>query len=370
MRPIRVLHVYRTFDPALPGGVQEAIAQIARATSELGVENSVFCLSPEPRPERMVVGSADVRRARSWAAPASCNLGSARAWRLFSEMAKANDVIHYHFPWPFADLLHLTVRPEAPALMTYHSDIVRQSVLEKPYRPLMWAMLDRMKAVIATSPPYVDTSPVLSDRRLAGRVRVIPLGLEDLREAERSAAPAEPPYILFVGALRYYKGLDFLLQAASAVEARIVIAGEGPEGARLRRRAGELRLSNVEFLGQVSEPRKRALLAGCRALVLPSHLRSEAFGVVLAEAARQGRPMVTCDVGSGTSYVNLDRETGLVVPPQDPVALGNALNALIRDPALAVRYGKAARARYEALFSLDHLGRAHRAVYDEVLGEG
>lgn len=362
---MRVLHVYRTYFPDPEGGLQEAIRQICRSVRPLGIESNIFCLSPQPVPQRLEIDDTVTWRSRSFAAPASCDLGGPDAWRLFSRLCAEHDVIHYHFPWPFADLLHLTVRPAARAVMTYHSDIVRQATLARLYAPLMRRMTDSMEAIVATSPSYAASSPFLSDARVKKRVRIIPLGIEDLRlhYPQPEPLPDAEPYFLFVGVLRYYKGLTTLIEAAKRVKARIVIAGEGPEGPALKQLARETGSDTVTFAGRVSEAEKYRLLAGCRAFVLPSHQRSEAFGMVLVEAASYARPLISCEIGTGTSYVNADGETGFVVPPGDPDALAGAMNRLLEDDALANRFGAAARQRYEKLFSAKALGSAYAALY-------
>jgi glycosyltransferase involved in cell wall biosynthesis len=166
--------------------------------------------------------------------------------------------------------------------------------------------------------------------------------------------------------LRYYKGVHFLIEAAKRLNARVVIVGSGPEGDGLRKLAADAGAKNVLFAGHVSDAEKVALLKRCRALVLPSHLRSEAYGMVLVEAAMFGRPQISCEIGTGTSFVNSHEETGFVVPPQDPAALAAAMNALLADDALADRLGAAARLRYERLFSGPALGQAYAALYREV----
>lgn len=361
---MRVLHVYRTYFPDPEGGLQEAIRQICNAVKPHSITSTVFCLSPQSKPALVHIDDIETWRSRSLAAPASCDLGGPDAWRLFSRLVQANDIIHYHFPWPFADLLHLTVRPQARAVLTYHSDIVRQAGLMKVYSPLMWAMLKSMETIIATSPTYAGTSPVLTDDRVKSQVRVIPLGTEDTyREELVDASVPEEPYFLFLGVLRYYKGLQTLLQAAKQVNGRVIIAGAGPEEDTLQNMARLHAVGNVEFRGRVSGEEKQRLLAGCRGLVLPSHQRSEAFGMVLAEAAMFGKPMISCEIGTGTSFVNAAGETGFVIKPGDPAALAAAMNRLLEDEALARKYGAAARTRYEKLFSADALGRAHAALY-------
>lgn len=110
------------------------------------------------------------------------------------------------------------------------------------------------------------------------------------------------------------------------------------------------------------------LIRRCRALILPSHLRSEAYGMVLVEAAMLGKPMVSCETGTGTSFVNSHGETGLVVPPDDPGALADAMNRLLGDLALAESIGRAARLRYERMFSGDALGREYARLFRKCIG--
>lgn len=371
---LRVLHVYRTYFPDPPGGLQEAIRQICGASQPFDIENTIFTLSPTPEPSVLQRPEARVVRCRSWAAPASCDLGGPAAFMRFRELAKAADVVHYHFPWPFADVMHLTNGCSTPSVLTYHSDVVRQRFLGTLYRPLMMRMLSSMGAVVATSPAYARTSETLSAPGVRNLVRVIPLGIDeqsypgdgDEHVLGKLHIAQDEPYFLFIGVLRYYKGLHFLIEAASRVGAKIVIAGSGPEDAALRALVGTLGVRNVVLAGQVSVEEKLALLRRCRALVLPSHLRSEAFGMVLVEAAMSRKPMISCEIGTGTSFVNADGETGLVVAPAKPAALADAMNRLLADEALAARMGLAARERYERLFSGAALGREYAALYREV----
>ena len=376
---VKVLHVYRTYFPDPPGGLQEAIRQICLGTREFGVEPSVMTLSPQPVPGDVRLPEARVWRERSWWAPASCDLGSVSAFRLFARLAAEADVLHFHFPWPFADLLNILSVARRPRVMTYHSDIVRQRTLSVLYGPLMRRTINAMDAVVATSPAYIRTSPVLQSIVATGKVRAIPLGIWDYVaecSAEQSARgmtegilhrlnlPAGG-FVLALGVLRYYKGLHTLIEAASQINCPIVIAGSGPEEGALRALAHARRVSNVIFAGQVSEEEKRDLLAGCALFVLPSQVRSEAFGMVLVEASMFGKPMVTCEIGTGTSFVNLDLETGYVVPPNSPLALGQAITRLLTDGALAAEFGHAARQRYEKFFSGNALGKAYARLYQE-----
>lgn len=308
--------------------------------------------------------------------PASCDLGGLDATRTFRALVRESDVVHYLFPWPYADILH-ECAPSKPSVLTYISDIVRQKYLDAAYAPLMWRTLKSMDAIVSNAPAYASGSTVLTDQSIRARVRQIPLGLDEHSYSQlgdddvstRLGLETGEPFFLFIGVLRYYKGLHTLLEAAASVRARVLIAGSGPEKAALHQQARQLGLKNVIFAGQVSDAEKVALLTRCCALVLPSHLRSEAYGMVLVEASMFGKPMVSCEIGTGTSFVNLDGETGFVVPPESPQALAQAMNTLLAEHSLAQQFGRAARRRYESLFSGPALGLAYTSLFREVLGQ-
>ena len=367
---MRVLHAYRTYFPDTQGGVEETIRQICLNTRRHGVESRVLCLSPGAAPAVLEREEAEVHRVPKHAEVASCTMSLA-APAAMRRLARWADVVHYHFPWPFADMLHFGVGVRRPAVLTYHSDIVRQRLLEPVYRPLMNRFLGAMGRIVCTSPNYLASSPVLP--RFGHKVDVVPIGLTrnsypDASDEQLEASRAEfgTGFFLYVGVLRYYKSVHVLLDAMQGAPFRVVVAGEGPEGPALRRQAARLGLDNVTFAGRVSDETKVALLRLCRGLVFPSAMRSEAFGVTLLEAAMQGRPMISTEQGTGTSYVNLHGKTGLVMAPNDPCALRDAMNRLNADASLAARMGKAACHRFEAEFTGARMGERYARVYREV----
>lgn len=101
--------------------------------------------------------------------------------------------------------------------------------------------------------------------------------------------------------------------------------------------------------------------------VLPSHLRSEAFGMVLVEASMFGKPMISCEIGSGTSFINQNNVTGFVIPPEEPVNMAEAINLLFSNDASFVRMGLASRARYEKYFSKEALGQSYFKLYSRII---
>jgi len=372
---MQVLNIYKTYFPDPPGGLQEAIRQICHATASYEVSNTIYTLSPNSQPKNINLPEANVIRERSWLAPASCDLGGLAAFKTYRTLAQQSDVIHYYHPWPFADVLNIIKPADKPAVLTYISDVVRQRFLGTLYSPLMWRTLHKMDAIVANCPAYIETSPVLSHPSIRDKVRVIPLGIDESTYPEvgdnsifkRLGLAETEPYFLFLGVLRYYKGIHTLIAAAKNVKAKIIIAGSGPEAEALKRQVFELKLNNVFFAGQVTDAEKVALIKSCLALVLPSHLRSEAYGMVLVEASMMMKPMITCEIGTGTSFVNLDGVTGVVVPPEDSQSLANAMECLLKDNSLVEQMGMAARNRYELMFSGAALGKAYASLYKELL---
>lgn len=147
-----------------------------------------------------------------------------------------------------------------------------------------------------------------------------------------------------------------------------MIVGTGPVETTLMRQASKLGLNNARFLGHVSDPEKVALMRLCRAVVFPSHQRSEAFGVTLLEGAMFGKALISTEIGTGTSYINADGETGFVISPADAKGLREVMLRLNRNDALAERMGQAARARYEALFTGRLMGERYVRLYRRLVG--
>lgn len=367
---MKVLHVYKSYYPDTWGGVEQVIAQLGRALAPRGVDSRVFTLSPHPVPEVLHRPEGEVHRCATTVEFASTPLSLAALVR-FREQAAWADVIHYQFPWPFGDLLHLLWGQSRPSIVSYQSDIVRQAWLRHAYAPVMNRFLGRVDRVVASSPPYRLTSPVLSALRTP--VEVIPNGIDEAaypqpapeRVAQWRARLGEG-FLLFTGVLRYYKGLGSLVEAAAGLKGTVVIAGDGPLAASLRSQVDRLGLSNVHLVGYVSDEDKMALLQLARGFVFPSNVRSEAYGMSLVEAAMAGKPMVSCEIGTGTSYVNEHGTTGWVVPPDDPAALRGAMQRLLDDPLQAQALGAQARQRFERLFTAERMADAYLALYRDV----
>ncbi|MDR6608648.1 glycosyltransferase family 4 protein [Pseudomonas synxantha] len=370
---MRVLHFFKTYLPDSVGGIEQVIFQLCESGALHGVEGKVLTLSTDPTPPVMQIAQHEVHRARLDIQFASTGF-SWSVFKQFRELAAEADVVNYHFPWPFMDLVHFASGLNKPSVVTYHSDIIRQKHLLKLYRPLMNRFLHSADRIVAASPNYLHTSDVL--QQFQHKTRVIPYGLNKagypLPDNNRTAhwrKKLGDKFFLFVGVMRYYKGLHILLDALKDLDYPTVIVGAGPLEAELHAQAIALGLRNIHFLGRLGDEDKVALLQLSYAIVFPSHLRSEAFGISLLEGAMYGKPMISSEIGTGTSYINIHNETGLVVPPSHPLAFREAMRTLWENPGLAAQMGEKAQARYQNLFTADEMGRKWAALYDELLEE-
>lgn len=367
---MRVLQFFKTSFPDTMGGVEQVINQIAKGANQLGVKTDVLSLTRDRAAPTVEIDGYLAHRAPLNLHLASTGFSVSAFWR-FSQLARKADLIHYHFPWPFMDLVHFGTRIKKPTVVTYHSDIIRQNHLLKLYRPLMRKFLGGVDRIVATSPNYLATSDVLG--MYSSKVSVIPIGLDKAKYAQADGERLRfwreklgEKFFLFIGVIRYYKGLHILIEAAQGSDYPIVIVGAGPEQEVLKAQAAKLGLCNILFVGHLCEEDKVALLTLCYAVVLPSHLRSEAFGISLLEGAMYGKPMICCEIGTGTTLINVGDETGLVVPPSDSVALRQALRRLWENPSKAAEMGLRAEARYWKCFTAAQMVREYVTLYHEL----
>lgn len=366
---MKVLHFYKDALPESYGGVEKTIDVLCRTTAQQGVDNTVLTLSKTPSPEPIIMKGYKVYQVKQNFSLASTGF-SMQALKVFRQLAKQTDIIHYHFPNPFADLLHLSNKIKARTVVDYHSDIVKQKHLLKLYRPVQNQFLKSVDHIVATSPNYLKTSQIL--QQFSSKVTVIPHGIdrEDYPElsTERLAYWSnrfQEPFFLFVGVLRYYKGLHTALEAVRGTPIRIVIAGSGGMEQTLRKQARGL--NNVEFIGFISDEDKVALLELCQGFVFPSHLRSEAYGLSLVEAAMFSKPLISCEIGTGTTFINIANETGLVVEPSAPQALRDAMQFLLDNPKQALMMGQQAKVRMENLFTAEKQSDRYYKLYQALM---
>ncbi|MBX7245113.1 MAG: glycosyltransferase [Candidatus Sumerlaeaceae bacterium] len=369
----RVLHVYKDYFPPVLGGIEKTINLLGQGTRDEFDISVLVCKGPEPAGESIVDG-VHVIRVPEWGRFSSAPISPAFVTALRKHGAAA-DLLHLHHPNPTGDVAFLLTRPKAPAVMTYHSDIVRQKYSMLLFAPFQKRVMASCRYIMPTSPNYIESSPWLGQFR--DKCSVVPLGikLEDfdatpevqgLIPGIRSRFPG--PCVIFVGRLRYYKGLQFLLPAMRNLEATLLIVGTGPMEPSLKEQVTHLGLAErVHFLGNLPHSQLVAHLRASDCFVMPSHLRSEAFGLSQVEAMACGLPVVSTNIPTGVPFVNQDSVTGFTVAPESPQAMSDALGKLLGNGELRATMGTAARQRAETLFSASAMCAGVKAIYRQAL---
>lgn len=364
---LKVLHVYKDFDPPVQGGIEGVLARTCHYQQAWGDVSALTC-SRCWRSRKTRHDGVLVREVGEWGrfqhAPVAplfpCYLRNARA-----------DVTVMHMPNPTAEVAWLLAGCPGTLVIRYHSDVVRQARAMKVYGPIQQQVLRRATRILPTSLQYLNTSAPLAAHR--ERCRVVPLGIDvtafQAPDAGRVAALREAyggPFVFFCGKHRYYKGLQVLVEAAARIHAPVVIAGDGPERPALVTAAAHAG-GAIDFPGALSHEELVDHLHACALFAFPSVARSEAFGVAIMEAHAAGRPVVATQLGTGVEFINLDGETGYNVTPGSSAALADGINALLADPARAQAMGKRARQRVESEFRADLIAAREWQCYEESL---
>ncbi|MFT6288988.1 MAG: rhamnosyl/mannosyltransferase [Alcanivorax sp.] len=382
---MKVLHVGKYFPP-YAGGMENYQRDLMVALKKIGIENSALVhqsnLGVRSGEETFKAGGEELRitRAAVWArllfTPISPTFGLLLNRAIKDEKP---DILHLHMPNVSAFWALLLPRARAiPWVVQWQSDVVASQysiglrLFYRLYQPFERALLKRSSAIIAASPPYLETSKPLNDFR--EKCTVIPLGL-DPGSADRTPSDnsdhgnSTQLQVLAIGRLSYYKGFDILIRAlAKMPDASLSLVGIGDQESQLKALVKQLGIEQqVCFKGKLSPEQLEREFTTCDCLCLPSLERTEAFGMVLIEAMHHGKATVVSDIaGSGVTWVVQTGVTGLTVPPGDATSLANALLELHRDRDKMARFGEQGRHRFDNLFHIHQSATAVAELYKDV----
>jgi glycosyltransferase involved in cell wall biosynthesis len=293
----------------------------------------------------------------------------------------SGDVLHIHEPFPLADLaLHFLpkIRKRFERIVvSWHSDIVRQKWVLSFYGKYIHDFLRIVDRIIVSNPNIIQNSTYLP--LYEKKCEVIPIGVNldwassgcDSDKVNIKIPLNKKPLILFVGRLVYYKGIEYLLDSMSLVKnANLVIIGSGPLSQKLNEKIIELQLnSNVKIIPEVDEQILQDYYKFCDMLVLPSVEKSETYGIVQIEAMACGKPVICTELGTGTTFINRDGVTGIVVPPRDPKLLADAINTLLSNNELKISLGNNGRERALKEFTSQKMVQRVYALYNNLLSK-
>ncbi len=369
----RIVHVYKDFWPPVLGGIERSINWMIQSTGG-EFDYSVLVNSRQRESRKQRWNGIPVYKVGEYGRVLSAPLSP--SFPRTMKRLKA-DIWHFHLPNPTADVSWLLSRPKGKVVATYHSDVVRQKWAMAVYKPFLDQFLKNCDAILPTSPLLVQYSEVL--KKFEDKCHPIPLGMP-MMPFERSEEKANRgreikrrfgyrPLMIFVGKLRYYKGLQFMVSAMRGIsKGDLLIIGDGPEREKLGRLVEEFKLEDrVHFLGELSDQEVIDHLFAADVFVMPSHLTSEAYGLSQIEAMACGLPVISCKLKTGVPYVNLHGLTGLSVEPANDVALAEAANKLLNDDRLRFKLGETAMRRAHDEFSLYAMGTRLKKIYRKVL---
>jgi rhamnosyl/mannosyltransferase len=406
----RILHIGKFFPP-FAGGIENFLADLMPAQIKQGDSVAALVHDHQPRLARFfaavqaeIWNNQTIYRAPSYGrllyAPVSPQFPF---WfnRVLQEFQP--QILHLHMPNTSAFLaLGLARAKHIPWVIHWHADVVsavnkKLSMAYHIYRPFEQQLLAKAHTIIATSPPYLSTSVALQPWQ--DKCHIIPLGIASARlpeptpEAQNWAEQqwneenektvlnkkSPPPFcqsgerkkirILSVGRLTYYKGHEILIRAMDHVEnAQVFIVGQGELRQHLAALITDLKLeSKVKLLGYCSDSELTALFATCDCFCLPSLERTEAFGVVLLEAMRYGKPIIASAIeGSGVPWVI--QEAGILVPPQNITVLANTLQKIGNDLKWRTSLGEKGQQRFKQLFDIKIVSIQLSTLYQNILG--
>lgn len=369
MRKIKVLQVNKLYHP-FTGGVERVVQQIAEGLQD-DVNMKVLVCNEQKESVSETINGVKIHRSGSLGMLGNMPVSLKFIFDL-RKAAKDADIIQFHMPFPIGDLAGLLSGFNGKIVLWWHSDVVRQKKMMILYKPVMEMFLKRANAIIVATQGHIDGSQYL--KPYVNKCVIIPYGVDPAIEKkadewfEKTKNRTEekkdtPVTFLFVGRLVYYKGCKILLKAFRKVKnARLIMIGSGV----MERELKELAVSygvrdRVVFTGNVSDEKLERYFAECDVFVLPSIVRSEAFGLVQIEAMAYGKPVINTNLPSGVPYVSIHKETGLTVEPENAGELAKAMQWMVDHPKERIEMGNRARLRVKEKYQMSEM---IKNVYD------
>lgn len=348
MCPKRILHIGKYFPPHR-GGMETVLRdQMNMQTRDEGLQVAAVVHSSERRlTDKVEVQPLGyrVRYAARWFTAIFAPIAPFFAWSVYREIRELDpDEIKIHMPnlsafW----LLFLPAARERKWVVLWHSDVLPSKhslglrVFYRFYKPFETWLLKRVDVVIATSPPYLETSEPLEPFRDKCVVEPLEIDVEriprEIREAPQPPkAAGEGVRVLCVGRLTYYKDFATAIRAVAAIpNAQLHIVGEGEERRNLEAIIQQLGVGNrVKLLGELADELVWDQFTWCDVHVLPSIERTEAFGLVILEARSFEKLSLNSEIeGSGMPIANALGSTTQTFTPRDAEGLSELLQSLI-----------------------------------------
>ncbi|QHW34266.1 glycosyltransferase family 4 protein [Paenibacillus rhizovicinus] len=364
------------FPPEQPGGVSSMVPYIQDRFNKLGWTMELFSLPRRVRGKGQEPVSFDTFDIANYEGNPIVDkyVQTYRdyVWWTKLRIKKNYDIIHAHHP--ISALVMKQLYPDTPIVMTIHSSYERELILngkiiegglEHRFLTAVYGELEaKVDRILTPSESFrLYLKPFVKD---ADGIQIIPNGFDEKRFRPISHENAVVQLIT-VCRLVPAKGLDVLLRACAELKARghafvLHIIGDGPSREELEQLAIELNLyDDIIFYGYMLHPEE--FMPFFDVFVLPS--RAEAFGSVFAEAALCWLALVGTNVGGIAEQID-DGINGLLVEPENPTALCNALEKVVSDQDYRYNMARAAWNKAKKVYSLQRVIAQLKQVYMEI----
>ena len=289
-------------------------------------------------------------------------------YSLLKKLIDENDVIHHHYPFPtmeFALLRYKKRLENKKFIITWHANIKnsRWSWIERMYNPFVNRLLERADAIVVTSPQLIEASNIL--KKYQSKIKVIPLSFDPKYSLPESKKYPENRCLelLFVGKLRKYKGVVYLIKAIETLNVKLTIVGSGEEFSNLEELVNGLNIkAKIRFITNASDEKLAEIYKSSDLFILPSINEAEAFGVVQLEAMANGLPVINTSLDSGVPFVSLNNYSGITVEPKNIEELKSAIEKIINDKSLYELFSSNALERVK-LFSREKMSEEYLNLY-------
>lgn len=370
-KKVKITHITRFAKPHI-GGVEAVIEQINESLPNDKFEKEVFCCS---KTEKSSVENGVKYNRFGYLFDFAANSISPQLF--FGMLGLKTDIIHFHMPviqnvviWFI--LYHLGLIRYKKMQITYHSDVVGYDNIMKYFVPLYKYFLKKVDTIHVLSPNIIESSDMIREHR--DKCVVIPQGIslkqlqENCEKVEKLKNKYRGKKIIFsLGRHVKYKGFIYGIEAMKNVENAVyLLGGSGPLTESFEKFIKENQLEGKVILtGRISDEDLETYYEACDLYLFPSVMQSEAFGIVQIEAMKHSKPVINTNLGTGVNYVSVDRETGITVEPCNTEQLANALNELLNNDELRMKYGQNARKRVEQLFDIEKIRGKYIDLYKQ-----
>lgn len=346
----------------IKGGVEKVAYDLMMGLSSRNDHCDLLCATVSGKGRtRQMNPHAKLIECHSWGKTAATMIAPSMI-TTFRRICCNYDIVHVHHPDPMAAVTLWLSGYKGKVVLHWHSDILKQRILLKLYRPLQDWLLRRADLIIGTSPVYLKESPFL--KHVQDKTICLPIGVSaivpDKAAVEKLGQRYGGKKIVFsLGRLVPYKGFTHLIDAARYLsnDYVVLIGGTGTLRNKLEKKIRRLGLENkVMLLGRIPKNELPAYFGASKVFCLPSVQKTEAFGIVQIEAMSCGKPVVATRIPhSGVAWVNQHGVSGLNVTPGNARELAQAIQNIADDDAVYEQYAVSAKNRYHDLFTKERM---------------